>query len=135
MQSMQIVQLNNISSFYCLDEFSFFIILHFCKNYYTNFYISCNLKTCLKYDTITSKWSYVDNMKEHRSDAGCTDYEVKIVVFGGYNHARLKLIEAYDHHETKWTHLPDMISGRYRHGAVSMGNKLFMIGGWNNFHL
>ena len=50
-------------------------------------------------------------------------------MFGGYNHARLKLIEAYDHHETKWTHLPDMISGRYRHGAVSMGNKLFVIVG------
>ena len=88
-----------------------------------------SLESCLKYDTKTSKWSYIANMNSCRQNPGCTVYEGKIVVTGGYYHGNLKSVEIYDHHENKWTNLPDMIEKRCHLGVVSMGNKMFVIGG------
>ena len=65
-------------------------------------------------------------MKNHRRDAGCTVFEGKIVVSGGFYN--LKSVEAYDYYENKWNHFPDMIQGKDSHGSVSLGNKFFVIG-------
>ena len=92
-----------------------------------------SLRSCLKYDTITTKWSYIDKMNSYRQLPGCTVFEGKVVVTGGYYNVALKSVESYDHHENKWSNLPDMINGRCRHGAVSMGNKMFVVGG--NYYL
>ena len=90
------------------------------------------LKTCLKYDTTTSKWTNIADMNICRESGSSTVFEGKIIVSGGQNNTGLKSVEAYDHHENKWNHLPNMIEERCRHGAVSMGNKMFVIGGYKN---
>ena len=90
------------------------------------------LKTCIKYDTTTSKWTNIAEMNICRESGSSTVFEGKIVVSGGQNDTDLKSVEAYDHHENQWTQLPDMIHERYGHGVVSMGNKMFVIGGWQN---
>ena len=69
-----------------------------------------NTETCLKYTTRDSKWNSIANMCSTRSCAGCTVFEGRIVVSGGWN--GLKSVEAYDHHENKWTYLPVMINKR-----------------------
>ena len=93
-----------------------------------------SLKSCLKYDTTTSKWTNIVNMNDRRGHSACTVFEGKIVVTGGYDHVNGKLnsVESYDHHKNEWTYFPAMIDKRWCHGSVSMGNKMFVIGGWGN---
>ena len=57
------------------------------------------LRSCLKYDTKTSKWTNIANMNNCKEYAACTAFEGKIVVSGGDNLGKLKSVEAYDHHE------------------------------------
>ena len=87
------------------------------------------IRTCVKYDTKTSKWSYIAIMNKRKRSAAAIVFEGKIVVLGGTNQRKLTLVEAYDYYENKWTLLPDMIIPRCGLGAVSMGNKFFVIGG------
>ena len=91
-----------------------------------------SLKSCLKYDTKTSKWTNIANMNDPRQFPTCTVFEGKLVVSGGYDYGKLKSVESYDHYENKWSYFPEMINGRCRHGEVSIGNKMFVIGGWGN---
>ena len=74
----------------------------FMKSLYV--FAGCNgqsLKTCLKYDTITSKWTNIASMNSCRHSAACTVYEGKIVVTAGYYHGNLKSVESFHHHENK----------------------------------
>ena len=82
--------------------------------------------SCSKYDTKTSQWSCIAEMKIDRNRVACSVFEGKIVVSGGYSN--LKSVEAYDYYENKWNNFPGMIQGRDFHGSVSLGNKLFVIG-------
>ena len=89
------------------------------------------LKTCLKYSTRSSKWSYITSVCNTRSYAACTVFEGKIVMSGGVfrSHGDIKSVEAYNCHINKWTRLPDMKNKKASHETISMGNNMFVIGG------
>ena len=89
------------------------------------------LRTCIKYDTQSNKWSSITSMQNKRSYSACAVFEGKIVLAGGACLGPLRLVEKYDHHENKWTSFPDLNYPRFNHGACSVGNKMFVIGGCN----
>ena len=70
-----------------------------------------------------------------RNSAGCTVFEGKIVIAGGFvphiDRARgeypTNTVEVYDNIAGTWTYMPDMVNNANNHSLVAIRNKLFVI--------
>ena len=88
-------------------------------------------KTIEKYDPAQNQWSVIAEMKQRRSDAGCTVVGEFICVAGGTDgRNKLSSVEVYNTTTEEWLQgIPDMSKGRSGLSCATLNGELYVLGG------
>ena len=90
---------------------------------------------CFSIDTDKNRFEYnfnVGKMKTPRNSFGCTVFQEKIIVSGGYDGSNnIKSVEAYDAGSNTWSDMESMNEARVSHNLVTIKNKMFILFGYS----